>query len=118
MKAFNLQIRQIFILLLIVIAPQFLTAQSFFTKSKTFLKDKANGIYLFAGMDLAKQNISAGNYSSAFNYNLTNYNNNTFNIINETYQKYNCWFTYGNATGKFCENNNYQAPFSLSPPFL
>jgi hypothetical protein len=30
-----------------------------------------------------------------------------FSTINNTYQLNNCWFTYGNALGKYCEGNNY-----------
>lgn len=37
-------------------------------------------------------------------------NLNTFTIISNTYNKYKCWFTYGNSLGKFCEFNNYDIP--------
>jgi len=33
-----------------------------------------------------------------------------FSIINDTYQLNNCWVTYGNARGKYCEGNNYDIP--------
>jgi glycosyltransferase involved in cell wall biosynthesis len=33
-----------------------------------------------------------------------------FNIINDKYQSNNCWVTYGNARGRFCEDNNYDIP--------
>jgi hypothetical protein len=121
MKAFKLQIRQICILLLIVIAPQFLSAQSFLTKSKTFFKGKANGIYLFAGMDLAKQNISVGNYSSAFNYNLTNYNNNTFKpgffigLSGQTVYKQNHAYSIDFGFHRMSTGTNYKESMALQP---
>jgi hypothetical protein len=34
----------------------------------------------------------------------------SFSIINNTYQSNNCWFTYGNSIGNFCEDNNYDIP--------
>jgi len=37
-------------------------------------------------------------------------NNNTFNIINNTYNNYKCWTTYGNATGEFCNLDDYNMP--------
>jgi hypothetical protein len=37
-------------------------------------------------------------------------NNNTFNIINNTYNNHKCWVTYGNATGAFCDFNDCIVP--------
>ncbi len=121
MKALKLQWRQLFILLMIAIAPQFLAAQSLFTKSKTFLKDKANGIYLFAGMDLAKQNIATGNYSSAFNYNLSNYNNNAFKpgffagLSAQTGNKKNHSYSFDFGVHRMSTGTNYKESVALQP---
>ncbi len=121
MKAFNLPIRQLFILFIIAIAPQFLSAQSFFSKSKTFLQSKANGIYLFAGMDLAKQNIATGNYSSAFNYNLSNYNNNVFKpgffagLSAQTGNKNNHAYSFDLGIHRMSTGTNYKESMSLLP---
>jgi len=36
--------------------------------------------------------------------------NGVFSLINNVYQQNKCWMTYGNAVGKFCENNNISIP--------
>jgi hypothetical protein len=121
MKAFKLPFRQLFILLLIAIAPQFLSAQSFFSKSKSALKEKINGIYLFAGMDLGKQNIATGNYSSAFNYNLSNYDNNAFKpgffagISAQTAYKQNHAYSFDLGVHRMSTGTNYKESVALQP---
>lgn len=123
MKAFKLPIRQLLILFLIVFGPQILSAQSLFSKSKTFLQAKANGIYLFAGMDLAKQNISVGNYSAAFNYNLSNYNNDAFKpgffagVSAQTSYKQNHAYSFDFGFHRMSTGTNYKEAAGL-PPFL
>ena len=121
MKAFTFAFRQLFILFLIVIAPQLLTAQSFLSKSKTFLQEKANGIYLLAGMDLAKQTINTGNYSSAFNYNLSNYNNNAFKpgffvgVSSQNNYKQNQSYSVDLSIHRMSTGTNYKESIALEP---
>jgi hypothetical protein len=83
MYEIKLKARQFIVVLLLAISPQLLSAQNIFTKAKTAITSKISkvdgcGLFLFGGMDLAKQNISTGAYTSAFNYNLSNYSNNAF----------------------------------------
>jgi hypothetical protein len=37
-------------------------------------------------------------------------NNRVFSTINTIYQENKCWMTFGNAVGKYCENNNIPIP--------
>jgi hypothetical protein len=121
MKALQLTFRQLFMLLIIAIAPQFLTAQNLFSKSKAYLQSKSNGIYLFAGMDLAKQNIATGNYASAFNYNLSNYNNNAFKpgffagISAQSNYKQNHAYSIDLGVHRMSTGTNYKESVSLEP---
>jgi hypothetical protein len=45
---------------------------------KAFKNINTNNLYLLGGMNFSKQNISMGDYSSNFNYNLKDYNNNVY----------------------------------------
>jgi hypothetical protein len=121
MKAFTFRKGQLFILFLVAIAPQFLSAQSPFSKTKALLLSKAEGIYLFGGLNLAKQNIATGNYNASFNYNLANYNNNTFKpgffagISAQSKYKQNHAFAFDFSVHKLSTGTNYKDAVELQP---
>lgn len=64
-------------------------------------------------MEYIKDNINRYNYNDIAciidgdDYLITE---DALNTINQTYNENKCWFTYGNAEGKFCSDNNYQIP--------
>ena len=121
MKAFKLSFSGLLIILLVATAPQFLSAQNLNSTPKSQLKGKFNGIYLFAGLDLAKQNIATGNYSSAFNYNLSNYNNNAFKpgffagISAQTNYKQNHTYSFDLGIHRMSTGTNYKESIALQP---
>jgi hypothetical protein len=121
MKAFTYNKAKLVFLLLLAIVPHLLSAQSTFSKTKSFLLSKVNGIYLSAGMDLAKQNIATGNYGSAFNYNLSNYNNNAFKpgffagISTQTSLKKNNAYSFDISVHRMSTGTNYKESVTLQP---
>ena len=46
--------------------------------NKKFVDFKDNQVYVFGGLSLSNQNINTGNYSSNFNYDLSNYNKSAY----------------------------------------
>lgn len=73
--------------------------------NKAFVDFTDNNVYLLAGMSVSKQNISTGNYSSNFNYDLGDYNKNAFKPG---------YFAGFRVDGKFKEKHDYSFEMSLN----
>lgn len=71
---------------------------------KTFVNFTDNNMYLLAGMNVSKQNITVGDYQSNFNYDLSDYNKNAFKPG-----------YYGGVRidGKYKQKHNYSLELSL-----
>ena len=72
---------------------------------KVFVDFTDNEIYLHAGMNVSKQNISMGGYQSSFNYDLADYNKNVFKPG---------YYAGFRVDGKFKEKHNYSFEMSLN----
>lgn len=75
------------------------------SSDRAFLNFTDNSVYLLAGMNLSKQNITTGGYSSNFNYDLGDYNKNAFNPG---------YFAGFRVDGKFKQKHNYSFAVSLN----
>lgn len=90
---------------------------------ESFINFKSNEIYLFAGMNLSKQNIDEQSFNSAFNYRVEDINKNVFNpgyfVGARVDGKYNNKHLYSFALGlnKYVTGANYQNK-KLIEPFI
>ena len=91
------------------------------TLDKTFSDFTDNNVYLLAGMNVSKQNITTGNYASNFNYDLADYNKNAFKpgyyagvrVDGKYKQKHN--YSFAVSLNKIATGTSYKDAGSLSP---
>ena len=89
--------------------------------NKTFIDFTDNNTYLLAGIGLSKQTITAGGYSSSFNYNLSDINSNAFKpgyfagfrVDGKYKEKHN--YSFGMVLNNLVTGNNYKDSKSLAP---
>ncbi len=89
--------------------------------NKTFVNFTDNNTYLLAGIGLSKQTITAGGYSSSFNYNLFENNSNVFKpgyfagfrVDGKYKEKHN--YSFGMVLNNLVTGNNYKDSKSLAP---
>ena len=87
----------------------------------TFVNFTDNNTYLLAGIGLSKQTITAGGYSSSFNYNLSDINSNAFKpgyfagfrVDGKYKEKHN--YSFGMVLNNLVTGNNYKDSKSLAP---
>lgn len=72
---------------------------------KVFVDFTDNNVYLLAGMSMSNQNITLGNYSASFNYDLVDYNKNVFKPG---------YYAGCRVDGKYKEKHNYSFAMSLN----
>ena len=89
--------------------------------NKTFVNFTDNNNYLLAGMGLSRQVISAGSYSSSFNYNLSDINSNAFKPgyyagfrVDGKYKEKHI-YSFGVVLNNLVTGNNYKDSKSLAP---
>jgi hypothetical protein len=91
------------------------------TWDKVFVDFTHNNTYLLAGMSFSKQTVQAGGYNSNFNYNLLDYNTNSFKpgyyagfrVDGRYKQKHN--YSFAMSLNKLATGTNYKDQGSLAP---
>ena len=91
------------------------------TWDKVFVDFTDNNTYLLAGMGFSKQTVSTGNYASSFNYNLLDFNTNSFKpgyyagfrVDGKYKQKH--LYSFAVNLNKIATGTNYKDKQSLAP---